>query len=330
MKTRSIITSAVVAVCILDLSVSNASFASIALSNFLALPLALLLDQSLQRYKWKWQVLTALIAACGLMSFLPVQVKLSLRPVLFMVLACLCLFVTFSQRLAQPRALFKNSSVWNGVEDLSRSLLTTIYVCAVTLSVLPHVSAWIAAVLLALLVIVYDVRYVMTGHCFLVPEDKEKLIKNIAKGDLRGPQIYEDSVGNKKMNALYERALAYMDEHSPYLDEFFSLEDFSRKLYTNKVYLSRTINVYSGRNFRQFVNFYRVKYSIELMRRDSRLKVDELATMSGFHSNVSYNMAFRLFMNETPKEWMMSHRKELSEGFKTSPAGREGSSDVNL
>jgi transcriptional regulator GlxA family with amidase domain len=38
------------------------------------------------------------------------------------------------------------------------------------------------------------------------------------------------------------------------------------------------------------------------------LKIAELANMSGFNSVVSYNMAFRLFMNENPSEWCRKER----------------------
>ena len=44
-------------------------------------------------------------------------------------------------------------------------------------------------------------------------------------------------------------------------------------------------------------------YSIEIFKENPHLRVSELAEMSGFHTLVSYNMAFRLVMNESPGEW---------------------------
>ncbi len=38
------------------------------------------------------------------------------------------------------------------------------------------------------------------------------------------------------------------------------------------------------------------------MRADPWLKVIELAFMSGFHSQVTYNMCFKVFMDETPSD----------------------------
>ena len=53
---------------------------------------------------------------------------------------------------------------------------------------------------------------------------------------------------------LYDRCCRYMAERKPFLVESFSLGDLARVLYTNKVYLSKTINYYSGKNFRNYVN----------------------------------------------------------------------------
>ena len=111
-----------------------------------------------------------------------------------------------------------------------------------------------------------------------------------------------DGVG-KRGYEVYLRVQRYMEEKRPYLDEKLNLESFSKGIFSNTVYVSRTINYYSGRNFRQFVNWYRIQYALDLMRKDPHLKMEEVSSMSGFHSTVSFNMAFRLFEGKTPTEW---------------------------
>lgn len=102
---------------------------------------------------------------------------------------------------------------------------------------------------------------------------------------------------------LYERACRYMEDNRPYLVPSFRLDDLAMALYTNKLYLSRAINNFSEKNFRQFVNYYRITYSMKLYEDNKRLKVVDMAELSGFNSVVSYNMAFKLVMNLTPSEW---------------------------
>ncbi|MBR1706583.1 MAG: helix-turn-helix transcriptional regulator [Bacteroidales bacterium] len=102
---------------------------------------------------------------------------------------------------------------------------------------------------------------------------------------------------------LYDRCCRYMAERRPFLVESFSLGDLAAALYTNKVYLSKTINHFSGKHFRQYVNHYRVMYAMEIFRNDMRLKVNELADLSGFHSSTTFNSAFKAVMDESPSTW---------------------------
>ena len=104
--------------------------------------------------------------------------------------------------------------------------------------------------------------------------------------------------------------MIYMNEKKPFLDPDFHMEDMAEEMYSNKLYLSRTINILSGRNFRQFINYHRIQYAISLFKKDPRLKVSEVATMSGFHSSVSFNMAFKVNMGKTPTEWLGEHTFE--------------------
>lgn len=108
--------------------------------------------------------------------------------------------------------------------------------------------------------------------------------------------------------STYERLSNLFSEKKPYLDGNLTIGDIAKTLYTNKLYISKSINIYTGRNFCQYVNYHRVKYSMELFRSDPHLKISQLAEMSGFHTVTSYSMAFRLFMNETPGEWCRRNR----------------------
>ena len=138
----------------------------------------------------------------------------------------------------------------------------------------------------------------------------EKRIKDIIKGNLRTSYI-EKADEDKKMNNLYRRVVMYMEEKRPYLDQTFDMASLADLMFTNKLYLSKTINVLSGRNFRQFVNYYRVQRAIELFKQDPRLKICEVSEMSGFHTAVSFNMSFKVNTGKTPTEWLNAYTSEL-------------------
>lgn len=102
---------------------------------------------------------------------------------------------------------------------------------------------------------------------------------------------------------LFGRAVEMMRSKRPFLLYEFTIHDMAQRLYTNKTYLSRTINTFSGRGFRSFVNFFRIQYSIQLFRGNMALKVHTLAELSGFHSQVTYTTAFKLELGITPGEY---------------------------
>ena len=112
---------------------------------------------------------------------------------------------------------------------------------------------------------------------------------------------------------LYDRCCRYMTEFRPYLVSSFSLQDLANAVYTNKFYLSKTINRFSGKNFRQYVNYYRIMYAMDLFKENKSLRIAEMAELCGFHSTTSFNQSFKLVMGETPSIWCSRIRKKQME-----------------
>lgn len=111
---------------------------------------------------------------------------------------------------------------------------------------------------------------------------------------------------------VYCRLREYMDNDRSYLSAECQLEDVARAVLTNKTYLSKVVNMCSGLNFSQFINYYRINYAISLFKEDQHLKVAQLAERSGFNNLVTFNMAFKYFMKVTPSEWCRNYIDELN------------------
>ena len=111
---------------------------------------------------------------------------------------------------------------------------------------------------------------------------------------------------------IYDRIVAYFELEKPYLKSDLIIDDLVKVVFSNKLYISRAISQITGRNFCQFVNYYRIMYSVEAFRANPELKVTELASLSGFNSLVSFSMAFRLYMNENPSDWIRKERTRKS------------------
>ena len=112
---------------------------------------------------------------------------------------------------------------------------------------------------------------------------------------------------------LYDRCCRYMVERRPYLVTDYQLQDLANALYTNRYYLSKTINRFSGKNFRAYVNYYRVMYAMELFRANMSLRINDLAHLSGFRNESSFLNSFKSVMGEPPSYWCARIRQKYRE-----------------
>lgn len=174
-------------------------------------------------------------------------------------------------------------------------------------------ALWVGECVVLLLLVLMSVLYCLycTGRTFFFSRRTLKVGR--ALSDSTKTSSDEAGESGLSMESMYMKILEYMESHRPYLDEKFSLADMAAAIGTNKAYVSKTVNTMYGNNFCQFVNYHRIQYAADLMRKDRRLKVLEVSMMSGFHSVASFNMAFKLYMNDLPSEFTRNfHSKSLS------------------
>lgn len=137
---------------------------------------------------------------------------------------------------------------------------------------------------------------------------------------LERPGVADGESASYEMTAtdqmLYDRCCRYMTQRRPFLVESFSLQDLSNAVYTNKGTLSKVIRRFSGRNFRQYVNYYRIMYAMELFRSNMSLRVSELSQLSGFHTVTSFFQNFKNFMGEPPSHWCARARRKQAKTMK--------------
>lgn len=152
---------------------------------------------------------------------------------------------------------------------------------------------------------------VIFDSAFVLRRNHERIIVESMKISRMDSGVVNELKGGGKYKELYERIEHYFETSRPYLNGNLTINDVVKVVYSNKVYISQAICHYTGRNFRQYVNYHRVMYSVELFKNNLELNVASLAEKSGFNNMVSYTMAFRLFMNETPSEWCRKERAKI-------------------
>lgn len=203
--------------------------------------------------------------------------------------------------------LFLVASVWPGVQDYLQLFHVSVFMFMGGLLCAFAGSAAAMWALSAVLGVFFAVQYyrVFTRRTLFFSRSKETEIRQGQRSSAyRIPVQYVDS--DSRSAALFNDVVRIMETKKPYLQDDFVVDDLSRMTRTNRLYLSKAINFHSGRNFNQLVNYYRVKYAMDLIRKDPGLRMVEVAQMSGFHTVVSFNMAFKLNEHMTPSEFARS------------------------
>lgn len=211
-------------------------------------------------------------------------------------------------KYSEPSAVFRKDAAWCCAEEDSRTFYAMLILSvSIALIVMRYESApsWSyyisAGVIIGMDALLHIRAY--SGRTLLIGRRKENRIQSIVVSNGHLSDIVPE-VESSILSKAYKRIDQYMRDSKPYLDEKFTMERMSEVLKLNRVYISRAINKYTNKNFRQYVNWHRVLYAVELMRADPWLKVIELAFMSGFHSQVTFNMCFKLFLDETPSDML--------------------------
>ncbi len=112
-----------------------------------------------------------------------------------------------------------------------------------------------------------------------------------------------NELSNSESEQLKIRLIALFEKDKPYLSKDISISEVAMMLYTNKTYLSKVINNDIKKNFRELVNYFRVREAIKIYSANSNISMGELCSMSGFNNIASFTSAFKLNTGYTPGEW---------------------------
>ena len=113
---------------------------------------------------------------------------------------------------------------------------------------------------------------------------------------------------------IKNQLLDYFEKSKPYLKDNLKIDEVALALMTNKTYLSRTLNMKMSVNFNQFINYFRIKESMQLYLDDRTVTVKEMCHRSGFSNIASFTHAFKINSGRTPAEWCREVRSNHLNG----------------
>ena len=221
-----------------------------------------------------------------------------------------------SRRLADVRSVMASGNAWSYMRLVVETVyLFCILVCTLLMLCLfrmdgdASVALFIFSLLFCLVQLALGLRCCYDAEFLIFKKQEERIAMayKASKMELavmrpKPDEAYQD---------VYSRIVSYFEEEKPYLNGDLTINDVVKVVYTNKLYISRAISHYAGKNFCQFVNWHRVMYSVERYRANPEMTVTDLWQACGFNSVVPYNMAFKLFMGENPGEWCRKEKARL-------------------
>ena len=111
---------------------------------------------------------------------------------------------------------------------------------------------------------------------------------------------------------LLERIFTIMDNPQTFCNPDFYLDDLVELTHSNQKYVSNTINDALNKNFRTFLNSYRIKQAQRIFAEPDveKYTIESVGQQVGFNSRASFISAFNEITGVTPKIYLKEMHKE--------------------
>ncbi len=179
--------------------------------------------------------------------------------------------------------------------------------------------AVVSLIIISLLIILFVMSRLKNSAYKKLVEQNLKTIRMDKQVELCLRNLTENDiltrVGTTDRHAeLALRLEKFMAEEKPYLWSDVGLEEFCKKLNTNRTYLSNLINERFNMGFYDLLFEYRVKAALEYLSNDqfSHLSVEGIGEMTGFKSGSTFYKRFKSVVGMTPnqfREWAQKSTK---------------------
>ena len=129
---------------------------------------------------------------------------------------------------------------------------------------------------------------------------------------LHQPQIFsgidvstpskQRSLSEQSRKTYLQRLSACMQKEKPYLIPDITLMNLAEKTRIPPRSLSEVINQELNKNFYDFINYYRVKEAVAMLKSEPQKTILAILLESGFNSKSSFHVAFRKYTGKTPTQ----------------------------
>ncbi len=115
-------------------------------------------------------------------------------------------------------------------------------------------------------------------------------------------RYHNSNLSDKDIDEINRKMIAVLSEKKLYIEADLSLQKLAKIIDTLPNYLSQVINVKHDKNFREYINTYRIEFAKKMLI-NTRLKIEAVAFDSGFNTISTFNIAFKKETGITPSQF---------------------------
>ena len=108
---------------------------------------------------------------------------------------------------------------------------------------------------------------------------------------------------NNEIELIIEKFDTLLNNEQIYLNPELSLKQVANMMNEKERNISQAINSAKQRNFKDYINSFRIKHACKLLKSDKNKPVFEVMFESGFNTKGPFNAAFKKVTGQTPSEY---------------------------
>ncbi|MCL6275458.1 helix-turn-helix domain-containing protein [Muricauda sp. 2012CJ35-5] len=111
----------------------------------------------------------------------------------------------------------------------------------------------------------------------------------------------------RRKTQLIQKLQNLMIDEQPYLSPNLTLNETAAKLDADPLHLSQAINEHYNKNFKDYLNTYRIQKAKELLINEPSLIIKEIMYSSGFQAKSTFNLVFTKSIGVSPSRFRRNH-----------------------
>ena len=140
-------------------------------------------------------------------------------------------------------------------------------------------------------------------------KDPTNILNDNRENDNRENDNREFPTGEtSRSKILFNTLIKLMEKDKIYRDPLLTREEIISRLNTNPTYLTQAIKQFSGKNYSQFINSYRIKEAVEILSDKDKIEIPikTICTEVGFNSMATFYKIFQSTVGLSPAAYRKS------------------------